>query len=416
METEATPQSTLPSSFDPAGDRTQPIFLPPATPPGAAPPPLSPPPRPPRAGFRTAVLVVAALLGGAVAGGLVSAARDDDPVRSGSTASTGGNNTSVIAEPGDVQSILAKVEPGVVSIRTQAARAGRFFPQSGAGTGMVLTADGEVLTNAHVVAGATTIEVRISTEENWRAADLVGANNAQDVALLRIRNASNLKTVELGRSGDLKVGDDVIAIGNALDLDGGLTVTQGIVSALNRNIAEGSDRLEGLIQTDAAINPGNSGGPLVNAAGQVIGINTAVAGEAQNIGFAIAIDRAKPLLDTIRSRAGGSGSTASTTPPSAEPGQAYLGISSRTLDAATAAALGVAQTTGAVVTEVLPDTAAARAGLRPGDVIVAVGGTSVASADEVGAAVRSHKPGDTVDLSWARGRQRLTAKVTLGST
>ena len=422
METDATTQPTVPPSDrpDPSGDRTQPIFLPP---PASGPPPAplfpasTPPPGPPRAGVRTAVLVVVALLAGAVAGGLVSAARDDEGSPS-STAASGGNNTSVIAEPEDVQGILAKVEPGVVSIRTQAARAGRFFPQSGAGTGMVLTADGEVLTNAHVVAGATSIEVRISTEENWRAADLVGTNTSQDLALLRIRNASGLKPVELGRSADLKVGDDVIAIGNALDLDGGLTVTQGIVSALNRNISEGNDRLEGLIQTDAAINPGNSGGPLVNAAGQVIGINTAVAGEAQNIGFAIAVDRAKPLIDTIRSRGtSGSGSTGSTTPPpGVEPGQAYLGITTQTLDAATAAALGVAQATGAVVTEVLPGSAAQRAGLRPGDVIMSVAGTPVASADQVGTAVRSHKPGDTIDLSWARGRQRLTAKVTLGST
>ncbi|MFP5319901.1 MAG: S1C family serine protease [Acidimicrobiia bacterium] len=422
METDATVQPTVPSADpprpDPSGEPTRPIFLPPssAVPP---PPPPAPPQGPPRAGVGTVVLVVVALLAGALGGALVSALRDDNGggAPSATTAATGGNNSSVIAQPADVQGILAKVEPGVVSIRTQAARPGRFFPQSGAGTGMVLTPDGEVLTNAHVVAGATTIEVRVSTEESWRTADLVGANSSQDVALLRVRNASNLKTVELGRSTDLKVGDDVIAIGNALDLDGGLTVTQGIVSALNRNISEGSDRLEGLIQTDAAINPGNSGGPLVNAAGQVVGINTAVAGEAQNIGFAIAIDRAKPLIDTIRSRGtSGSGTTGSTTPPGVEPGLAYLGVTTRTLDAGTAAALGVGQATGAVVTEVLGDSAASRAGLRPGDVIVSVGGTPVASADEVGAAVRSHKPGDTVDLSWARGRQRLTAKVTLGST
>ena len=359
-----------------------------------------------------------ALLAGALGGGLVTSLLDSGEGRSGPTAATGGNNTSVIAKPEDVQGILAKVEPGVVSIRTQAARAGRFFPVSGAGTGMVLTPDGEVLTNAHVVAGATSIEVRVSTENTWRQADLVGANNSQDVALLRIRNASNLQTVELGRSSDLKVGDDVIAIGNALDLDGGLTVTRGIVSAVNRNISEGNDRLEGLIQTDAAINPGNSGGPLVNAAGQVVGINTAVAGEAQNIGFAIAIDRAKPIVDTIRSRGstGGGGTTATTAPSGLEPGQAYLGITTRTLDPATAAALGVSQATGAVVTEVMPDSAASRAGLRPGDVIVSVAGTPVDGADQVGAVVRSHSPGDTIDLSWARGRQRFAAKVTLGST
>jgi serine protease Do len=315
----------------------------------------------------------------------------------------GGANSSVIATPQDIQGILAKVEPGVVSIRTQAVRQGRFFPTQGAGTGVVLTPDGEVLTNAHVVQGATTIEVRLAGEQNFRPADLVGANSGEDLALLKIRNASGLETVELGSSSALKVGDGVIAIGNALDLQGGLTVTQGIVSALNRSISDSSDRLTGLIQTDAAINPGNSGGPLVNAAGQVVGINTAVAGDAQNIGFAIAIDTAKPILERLR---GGPGATGP---------QGYLGISSQTIDAASAAALGLTQTSGAYIAQVFPGTAAEAAGLRVGDVITSIGGTTVTAAEDVSAALTSRSPGDTVDISWVRGRQRLSAQVTLGS-
>jgi serine protease Do len=322
-----------------------------------------------------------------------------------STAQSGGSNSSVIAKPEDIQGILAKVEPGVVSIRTQAARAGRFFPSSGAGTGVVLTADGEVLTNAHVVSGATTIEVRLAGERDFRSADLIGANAREDLALLKIRNANGLKTVELGSSSSLKVGDDVVAIGNALDLDGGLTVTEGIVSALDRSISDSSESLDGLIQTDAAINPGNSGGPLVNAAGQVVGINTAVAGDAQNIGFAIAIDRAKPVVEDLRS--GNNNSRSSD--------QAFLGITSRSLDPATASSLGLSTTSGAYVISVEAGTPADKAGLRAGDVILSVDATPVTSPDDVGRVVRAHDPGDTIEVSWARGRQRTSAEVTLGS-
>ncbi len=419
------PTAPSPGPFDPE-DRTKPIFFEP--PAGSYAPPAPPPTEPLRrvpappvpgtpsrraGGGRTALVVVAALVGGAISGGIVAdRATHDAPAASstsgssatGNNATSAGNNTSSIAKPQDVQGILAKVEPGVVSIRTQAARAGRFFPSSGAGTGMVLTADGEVLTNAHVVSGATTIEVRLTGETTWRAADLVGANTAEDVAVVKIRSASGLKTVELGKSSDLKVGDDVIAIGNALDLDGGLTVTEGIVSALNRSISDSTENLSGLIQTDAAINPGNSGGALVNSAGQVVGMNTAVAGDAQNIGFAIAIDKAKPLVEAIRTG----------TPAPATATQAYLGIGSQTIDPTTAAGLGLAQTSGAYVTSVETGSAAEKAGLRTGDVITSIGGAAVTSSDDLSAAIKAHKPGDAVDIVWTRARQRVTAQATLG--
>jgi putative serine protease PepD len=403
--------------------QTAPVFVEPdAEPPGGPEPPGAPPapPVPPaplvlptparRGGPFTVLLVVAALLGGAISGGLVSAARSHSggSTKTASPGTTsGGGTSSAVVRPPDIQSILAKVEPGVASIRTSAAQAGRFFPSSGAGTGMVLTADGEVLTNAHVVVGATTIEVKLSGEQDYRGADLVGANTTEDVALLKVRNATGLKTVPLGQSADLQVGDDVIAIGNALDLDGGLTVTEGIVSALNRTLSDSGENLTGLIQTDAAINPGNSGGPLVNAAGQVVGMNTAVAGDAQNIGFAIAIDKAKPIIDSLRS---GKGSTNASAAP-----QAYLGVSTQTLDATTASSLGLPSTTGAYVTTVDPASAAAKAGLRVGDVITSIGGTSITTSDQLATAIRSHQPGDTVTVAWTRATQPMTAQVTLGS-
>jgi putative serine protease PepD len=260
---------------------------------------------------------------------------------------------------------------------------------------MILTPDGEVLTNAHVVAGATSIKVNLAGESQARDATLVAADADKDVALLRITGASNLKTVQLGNSGDLRVGDDVVAIGNALDLKGSFTVTRGIVSALNRSIdGESGSSLDGLIQTDAAINPGNSGGPLVNAAGQVVGINTAVDGQAQNIGFAIAIDNVKPMLDSLRSGQ----STAATS-------RAYLGVSTQAVDG----------TPGATVVDVGQGTPAASAGLQVGDVILSIDNQQVNDPDGLSSAIGSHKPGDKVTVTYQRNGARRTAQVTLGT-
>ena len=194
-----------------------------------------------------------------------------------------------------MKGILAKVEPSVVDIVASSRRG------SGEGTGIIISSDGYVLTNAHVVDGASQVSVGAAGSSKALPATVIGADEAHDVALLKIDSASGLPAAELGRSADVKVGEDVVAIGNALGLRGDPTVTRGIVSALNRTV----ENLTGMIQTDAAINPGNSGGPLVNSAGQVIGINTAVAADgAQNIGFAIPIDKAKSLADRLKTGQG----------------------------------------------------------------------------------------------------------------
>jgi putative serine protease PepD len=221
-------------------------------------------------------------------------------------------NAASFGKPPDIQAVLAKVEPAVVSIETQGTQRGHGAIV-GAGTGMILTADGEVLTNNHVVAGASSVTVTLFGQSDPLPARVIGTDPAQDLALLQIENQQGLPTVELGDSSRALVGDTVLAIGNALALSGGLTVTEGIVSSKDRSLTAVSDltgrseNLSGLIQTDAAINSGNSGGPLVNSAGQVIGMNTAVAestkgnAPAQSIGFAIAIDTIKPLLALLRS-------------------------------------------------------------------------------------------------------------------
>jgi putative serine protease PepD len=205
--------------------------------------------------------------------------------------------------PLNVADVVAKVEPAVVSIEVQISRGVRSGVA--AGSGLILTPDGDVLTNAHVVEGATAIRVNLVGESSARSATLVGADAQADLAVLHIAGARDLPTAPLGKSADLRVGDDVVAIGNALALTGGPTVSRGIVSALNRSLDTDTGTMSGLAQTDTAISSGNSGGPLVNALGQVVGINTAVATStrsttAENIGFAIPVDRAVPVVQRLR--------------------------------------------------------------------------------------------------------------------
>jgi putative serine protease PepD len=279
----------------------------------------------------------------------------------------------------------------VVSIETTVlTRQGPFVSEGeGAGTGVVV-GNGLILTNAHVVEGAS--RVSVSTPANAKAltATVVGADEGNDVALLKVENATGLPAAELGRSADVKVGDDVVAIGNALGLRGDPTVTRGIVSALNRRV----DELTGMMQTDAAINPGNSGGPLVNSAGQVIGINTAVAaGGAQNIGFAIPIDKAKSLADRLKTGQG----------PAPV---AFLGVSTtETTDGSG----------GAQVVELVGGGPAERAGLVVGDLIVSFDGKPVSSADSLSALVQTRQPGDSVQVVVERNGSSRTIPVTLGT-
>jgi serine protease Do len=370
----------------------------PPSPPTPPPPASSQPER--RRWRRGGAALAAAVLAGGAAGGLVGRATGSRTVVRTVTpaaVATTGSGTGTIARPTDIQQVLPRVQPSVVAVRTQAYRRGSFYPSEGAGSGIIIDPAGLVLTNGHVVEGATSIDVTFTGERTARPADLVGIDTKADVALVRIRNASGLPTATLGRSADLRVGDSVIAIGNALDLGSTPTVTEGIVSALNRSIDAPGESLSGVIQTDAAINPGNSGGPLVDAQGRVVGMNTAIAGLGQNIGFALAIDNVKPVAASIEAHPNpsGSGSTAAAT--------AFLGIS-----VADDGSGG-----GAVVQQVVPGSPAGRAGLQVGDVVTAIGGTSVTSAQDLVAAVRSHEPGDTMTVTWLRGQAGHHASVKL---
>jgi len=387
----------LPVQLDPVGpDPVEPDPVPtePELPAAAAPP--APPT--PRSRWPIAVVVGAIVLGGlagGVTGRLTAPATRSTPVGAPFPVNVAGQSRNETITNG-IQPLLARIQPAVVAVRTQAYRRGAFFPSEGAGTGTLLTPDGQVLTNAHVVEGATTVEVTLNGEDKARAADILGIDPAADVALIKIRNASGLPVAELGQSANLHVGDPVVAIGNALDLGSTPTVTEGIVSALNRSIDAQTETLTGLIQTDAAINPGNSGGPLVNASGQVIGVNTAVAGAAQNIGFALAIDRVKPVIDNIRSHPG----------------------TSSTLAAGSGGFLGVGLTdspsgAGALISDVASGSPAETAGLQPGDLVTQVDGNAVASATDLARALRSHRPGDKVAITWRRGNTGSIRRATV---
>ncbi|HZD18779.1 MAG TPA: trypsin-like peptidase domain-containing protein, partial [Actinomycetota bacterium] len=236
---------------------------------------------------------------------------------------------------------------------------------------------------------------------------VIGGDPNADLAVLQV-DAKGLPTVTLGDSGSLSLGETVVALGFALALEGGPSVTSGIVSAKGRTIQAGDpqgnqETLEDLIQTDAAINPGNSGGPLVDLAGRVVGINTAGVGaaSAENIGFAIAINRAKPIIDEAIAN------------PNAE--APYLGVSTDDVDPVLAAQLGLSVEEGAYVVDVAPGTGAEDAGIRPGDVIVELGGKTVASSDDLGAAIADHAPGDEVVVVVVRGSDRRELTATLGS-
>lgn len=246
--------------------------------------------------FAVASAVVALSIAGGSVGGFLAGRDTSD---SSSTQAATIQPVAYTSNALDVASALAAVEHSVLSISTTiTVRNGPFTHQAeGAGTGVVIDDNGLILTNAHVVEGAETAQVTLDGDDRTRAVEVLAYDTANDIAILRVTDTDGLVPATIADTSTLQVGDSVIAVGNALDLDGALTVTSGITSALDRSIETSSGTLDDVIQTDAAISSGNSGGPLVDATGAVIGINTAVATSggsvlASNLGFAISIDHA----------------------------------------------------------------------------------------------------------------------------
>ena len=358
---------------------------------------------------RVTLLLVAALVGG-IAGHFTAGTAPPNanlPVTTDTaTPASSGNNGGLT-----IPQLVVKVQPSVVSIDVK----GQGTEDQG--TGMIISSNGLVVTNNHVIAASVpggTITVTRTGSTKALPATLIGTNPVDDVALIRINNVSNLPTVTFGNSNALVVGDSVVAIGNALGLAAGTpTVTNGIVSALGRTVTasstSSSETLNNMIQTDAAINPGNSGGPLLDAQGDVVGMNTAVAGtlpdgtSAQNIGFAIPVAAIETLLKSLKAG------------QSVVNHGAFMGVEISSMNPTLQAEYNFTVTSGAVVMSVVAGTGAATAGIKQGDVIVAINNTVITSAQDVSSVISSLHPGDVIKVKVVRGSATLTKSVTLGT-
>ena len=309
--------------------------------------------------------------------------------------------------------IATQTDPGLVDINTTLG----YQQAKAAGTGMVLTSSGEVLTNNHVINGATSITARDIGNGRTYQAKVVGYDHSHDIAILQLQGASGLQTVTLGDSGSATAGQKVVALGNALGKGGTPAVATGHIASLGASITasdEGagtSEQLTGLIHHNAGIQPGDSGGPLVNTTGQVIGINTAASQGThfqgqQTQAFAIPINQAKSIADQIEA------GTSSTTVHIGPTG--LLGV--QIMSADSAAANGIQAGAGATVAGVVSGTPAAGAGLTQGDVIVSVDGQSVSSPEQLQSALGQHHPGDSVTIGWQdQTGQTQSASVVLAN-
>jgi len=307
-----------------------------------------------------------------------------------------------------VVQVVKRVQPAVVNVVTNLFQQTAFGQQQerGVGTGFIVRSDGTIVTNFHVVEGAQHITVIVGAPPNVKRfpARVIGGDQGADLAVLKI-NATGLPPVALGDSNRLELGERVVALGYALALQGGPTVTSGIVSALNRVVRANDPNFHTrtynhVIQTDAAINPGNSGGPLVDLAGRVVGINTAGAQQAENIGFAIAIDAAKQTIQEAISH------------PSAP--VAFLGVTTQDVTTDLQFQFNLPVDHGAFVVSVAPGGPAQTAGVRNGDIIVSFDGKPVKTSDDLGNLIQRDKPGDraTVGVVLSNGT-RKTFTVTL---
>ena len=304
----------------------------------------------------------------------------------------------VVAQPvssttGLIGDLVDAARPSIVSVRQQVTQAdpmGGSAQGQAAGTGFVLSADGYIVTNNHVIAEGDEITVTFDDGRQEPAA-LVAGDASRDLAVLKV-DRTDLVPLAVGDSDDVRLGDQLIAVGYALDLDGEPSVTAGILSAKNRSITEENGaQLVNLLQTDTAINPGNSGGPLLNSGGEVIGINTAIAGQAQNIGFAIAIT---PVLDVIDSLRIGS-----------VPDRALMGVTTQPTE----------DNRGAEILEFADGSGADESDLEVGDVITAVDDKDVTDPESLGTAIAGYQPGDEVTVDFERNGRSDTVTIVLGT-
>lgn len=378
--------------------------------------PPTPSPRRSRGAWVLVIAVILSLVAGAGAGAAVSEWRFREAISGRAPSEVTIPQGGGIALPKDatIADLVKAVDPGVAAIHVRMGRS------EGAGTGFLIDTDGHIITNRHVVDGAREVNVDLGGKKAIPAT-VLGVDPDIDVAVVKIEGSKDLKPLTLGDASALQVGDRVVAIGNALNLPGGPTVTSGIVSAKDRSLSDRDEsgnavKMAGLIQTDAAINPGNSGGPLLNLAGQVVGVNTAVAAApndtsgsqaAQNIGFAQNINDVKVAAENIIN-----GRTPQT--GGQNQGGGRIGVTTANVDAQVAQRLDLPTKSGALVVSVEQGGPAEKAGLETDDVVVGIDGTNVASSTDLRSAIVSHKAGDTVTLDLYRDGKRQQVKVTIG--
>jgi S1-C subfamily serine protease len=302
----------------------------------------------------------------------------------------------------NVAQIAATVRPAVVSISTRSQSVDFFLnpvQQEGAGSGFVFDARGYIATNDHVVRDARNIQVTLPDGRTFDNVKVVGQDQRTDLAVLKVEGA-NLPVARIGDSDQLRVGDWVVAIGNALGLEGGPTVTAGVVGATGRSIQENNGFvLEDLLQTDAAINPGNSGGPLVDLNGRVVGINTAIDTRGQGIGFAISVNGARAIFDELIDKG--------------RVVRGVLGVEVATVTPATAGRLGISRNQGALIARVQTGGPADRAGLLARDVIVSIDGQPVKNQRDLLRYLANKKPGDRVTVVAVRNSDERSVALTL---
>lgn len=353
-------------------------------------------------------VVVLAVSGGFVGSALYSSLQK--PLTELTRSSGQDGNLIVSGGEEDIAAVASKVSPSVVSIITTV-QSRSFETGEGAGTGIIISANGYVITNKHVVNDASNVSVVASDGTTYDNVDLVGVDPLNDVAFLKIDGVSDLKPAEIGDSSSIRIGQKVVAIGNALGQYQN-TVTSGIISGTGRPVSaqagETVETLTDLLQTDASINPGNSGGPLVNVAGQVIGINTAIASDAAGIGFAIPINATKGLMTGVLE--------------SGKISRAYLGVSYQTITPEIAKQYKLSVSKGAYVVSssqtnsaVVKNGPADKAGVKNNDIITKINDKSVGDKGGVASLIGEYRPGDTIQLTILRDNKELDVRVTLAA-
>lgn len=353
------------------------------------------------------------LLGAGIGGGMLLQNATNSTTSTPSLPTGSDGNTAVTQEERSIAAVVEKINPSVVSIvaTTQARSYYSTTEGSAAGTGIIVSKDGYVMTNNHVIENTSNISIIDSEGNKYQDVKVVGRDPLNDVAFLKITTDKELTAAELGNSSTLRTGQQVVAIGNALGQYSN-SVTSGIVSGTGRPITASSEggateSLTDLIQTDASINPGNSGGPLVNMAGQVIGINTAIVEDANGIGFAIPINATKGILAGVLE--------------TGKVSRAYLGVNYLTITPDVAEQYNLKVKQGAYIfgsgsaNPVASDSPAAKAGLQKGDIITKIGDQTLGQSGGLSSAMGIYRPGDTVKITFIRGTETKTVDVTFSA-